>query len=171
MTSHISEISSICYYQLKRLKQVRRVLGVNIAACLVLTFVINRMDYCNAILVGLPQSTMASFQHVQNAVIRMVKRLGSRDHITVARRNLHWLPIKYRVICKMCIVMRMIHIGCGPGYISDLVSATSAFPGRSRLRSFSGNRYEIHVLHHKIGERAFSYAGYAAWNSLHNHSN
>ena len=62
--------------------------------------------------------------------------------------------------------MHMVYIGCRPGYISELVSAASALSERSRLRSFGGNRYEIPVIHLKIGERAFSYAGHAAWNSL-----
>ena len=38
MTSHITKISSVCYYQLRRLKQVRRVLGENITARLVFDF-------------------------------------------------------------------------------------------------------------------------------------
>ena len=96
----------------------------------------------------------------------MIKRLGSRDHITEARRNLHWLPIKYRVIYKLFILMHMVHISYDPGYISELVSVTSALPEQGRLRSSGGNRYEIPVIHHNIGERAFSYAGPAAWNSL-----
>ena len=129
MTSYITKISSICYYQLRRLKQVRRVLGENITARLVSTFVISRLDYRNAILAGLPQSTMAPFQRVQNAAVRMVKNLGSRDHITDARCNLHWLAIKYRVIYKLCILMHMVHIDCDPGYISELVYATSALSG------------------------------------------
>ena len=54
MTSHITKVSSICYYQLRRLKQVRRVLGASITAHLMSTFVISRLDYCNAILAGLP---------------------------------------------------------------------------------------------------------------------
>ena len=62
--------------------------------------------------------------------------------------------------------MHMVHIGRGPGYISEHASATSALLGRSRLRSSGENRYEIHVIQYKIGERAFSYAGNAAWNSL-----
>ena len=62
--------------------------------------------------------------------------------------------------------MHMVQIGCGVGYISKLVSATSPLPGRSRLRFSGGNCYEIPVIHHKIGERAFSYAGHAAGNSL-----
>ena len=104
---------------------------------------------------------MAPFQRVQNAAVRMVKKTRFSDHITEARRNLHWLPIKYRVIYKLCILMHMVRIGCSPN-----VSATSALPGRSRLRPSGGNRYEIPVIHHKIGDRAFSYAGPAAWNSL-----
>ena len=62
--------------------------------------------------------------------------------------------------------MHMVHIGCGPGDISELISAMSALPGRSRRRSSGRNRYEIPVIHHKIGERAFSYAGPAVRNSL-----
>ena len=50
---------------------------------------------------------MAPFQRVQNAVVRMVKRLGSRDHITEARRNLHWLPIKYRVIAMTSYITKI----------------------------------------------------------------
>ena len=171
MTSHITTISSVCYYQLRCLKQVRRVqvrrvLGENITSRPLSPFVISQLDYCSAILAGLRQSMMDPFHHVQNAAVRMVKRLGSCDHITEARRNLHWLSIKYHVIYKLCILMHMVHIGCGPGYISELVSAMSALPGRSRLCSPGGKRYEIPVIHHKIGERTFSYAGPAAWNSL-----
>ena len=92
------------------------------------------------------QSTMAPFQRVQNAAVRMVKRLGSLAHITEARRtctgNLHWLPIKYRVIYKLCIRMHLVHIGCGLGFISELVSATSALPGHSRLRSSGGSLWD-----------------------------
>ena len=145
MTSHITKISIICYYQFIRLKQVRRFLEENIKARLVSTFIISRLDYCNAILAGLPQSMMASFQHVKNAMVRMIKRLGARHHITEARHNLHWLLITYRVIYKLCILMHMVHIDCGPGYISELVSATSALPVRSRRRSSGGNRYELLV--------------------------
>ena len=62
--------------------------------------------------------------------------------------------------------MHTVHIGCSLGNISELVSATSARPGRSRLRSSGLNRYKIPVIHHKIEEQAFSYAGSAAWNSV-----
>ena len=92
----------------------------------------------------------------------MIKGLGPRDHITAARRELHLLPIKYRIIYKLCILMHMVHIGSSPGYLSEMVAATSSQAGRGRLRSAASNRYEIPAIHHKIGERAFWYAGPAA---------
>ena len=145
---------------------MRRVLGENITARLVLTFVISWLNYCNAILTGLPQSRMAPFQRVQNSAVRMVKRLGSRYHITESQRNMHRLPIQYRVIYKA-----VHHNAYGPHRLRSGLHlrtriSTSALPGRSRLRSSGGNRYEIYVIHDKIGERAFSYAVPAAWKSL-----
>ena len=159
MTNHISKVTSVCFFHLRRLKQARRVLGEAITTRLVLSFVVSRLDYCNAVLAGLPLSTIAPLQRVQNAAVRIIKRLGPRDHITAARRELLWLPIKFRITYKLCILMHMVHIGSCPSYLSEMVQATSSLSGRSRLR------YEIPATHHKIGERAFSYAGPAAWNS------
>ena len=135
------------------------------------TFVISRLDYCNAIVAGLPQSMMVPFQRVQNAAVRMVKRLGSRDHITEVRRNLHWRPITYRVIYKLCILMHMVHIGCGPGYISELVSATSALPGRIGLHSSGGNRYEIPVIPPQDWRTSFLLCWSCSLEQFTNHSN
>ena len=125
-----------------------------------------KWDYCNSILAGLTQSTTISLQGVQNAAARLIKSLGPCDHITPALRELHWLPIKHRVIYKLCLLMRAVHVGRCPGYIADIVTPTSSLPGRDRLRSAAGNRYELPAIHHKLGERAFSHAGPAAWNSL-----
>ena len=49
-------------------------------AKLVASLVFSRLDYCNAILAGLPRSTTAPLQRVQNAAARLVARLGPRDH-------------------------------------------------------------------------------------------
>ena len=49
--------------------------------------------------------------------------------------------------------------------LADMMTAT-ALPGRERLRSANSFRYETPKLKLKFGERAFSYAGPNAWNSL-----
>ena len=50
MKKHISKITSVCFYHLWRLKQVRRLLGPDITARLVYAFVLSRLDYCNSVL-------------------------------------------------------------------------------------------------------------------------
>jgi len=51
------------------------------------------VDYCNAVLSGLPKSTIAPLQRVLNAAARVVCGLRPRDHVTDALIGLHWLPV------------------------------------------------------------------------------
>ena len=45
-------------------------------------FVLSKLDYCNAILAGLPKSTIAPLQHAQNAAARLIGLVAPRDHVT-----------------------------------------------------------------------------------------
>ena len=118
------------------------------------------MDYCNTILAALPQSSIDPLQRVQNAAARLITGTGTRDHITPALRSLHWLPVKFRITFKLCVLMHLVHIRpCSCLYLSDIVTATADLPSRGRLRSPNTFRYELPILKRKFGERGFSYAG------------
>ena len=43
--------------------------------------IFSRLDYCNAPLIGLPFSTIAPSQRVQNAAARLLLELSRRDHV------------------------------------------------------------------------------------------
>ena len=49
---------------------------------LVSVFVQSRLDYCNAVLAGLPSSSLAPLQLVLYAAVHLFTGLGPRDHIT-----------------------------------------------------------------------------------------
>jgi hypothetical protein len=53
-----------------------------------------------------------------------------------------------------------------PDYMRDLVSMTATTATRSGLRSATGLLYRKPRIRTKFGERAFSFSGPAAWNSL-----
>ena len=57
MKTHINKTVRICFYQLRRLKQVRRTIDHKTAANLVTSLVLTRLDFCNAVYAGLPKST------------------------------------------------------------------------------------------------------------------
>jgi len=72
------------------LEQVWKLLGLDVSAAkLIESLVFSRLDYCNAILAGLPRSTIAPLLWVQNAAARLVARLGPRDHVTPTPKDHH----------------------------------------------------------------------------------
>ena len=68
---HVSKIVSSCFYQLRRLRQLKRHVDVNTMKLLISAFILSRLDYCNVLLCGLPMSTIQPLQRVQNAAARL----------------------------------------------------------------------------------------------------
>jgi len=53
--------------------------------------------FCNALLAGLPASTLAPYKRVLHAAARTVLDLKPRDRVTPALRELHWLLVAERI--------------------------------------------------------------------------
>ena len=166
MMEHVSRTSRSCFFQLRRLRQIRRSAGEEVTKRLVSAFVLSRLDYCNAALAGLPQSTIRPLQRVQNAAARLITNTGRHDHITPVMMDLHWLPIHLRIKYKLCLIMHLIYTRQCPNYLQEIVCLTAHGATRTGLRSADGWSYKVPRIRTVFGERAFSYAGPMAWNSL-----
>jgi len=59
----------------------------------------------NILLAGLPWSTVAPLQRVQNAAARLVLGLSPRHHVSPALLELHWLSVIYRIQFKLGLLM------------------------------------------------------------------
>jgi len=70
-----SKIASTCFY-LRRLRQLRCLLGPEVTAKLVSAFIMSRVDCCNSVLAGLPITTLDSLRRVQNAAARLILSLN-----------------------------------------------------------------------------------------------
>ena len=97
LQQHVSKLTSSCFFQLRRLREVRKYVNQQVLKQLVHAFIISRLDYCNCILAGLPKCVILQLQEVQNAAARLIFGLRPRDHVTSALQQLHWLPIHYRI--------------------------------------------------------------------------
>ena len=133
-----------------------------VTAQMVSAYIISRLDYCNALLVGLPRATTDPLQRVQNAAARLVLNLRLRDHVTPALKLLHWLPVASRIKFKLCLFMHLIHLGRAPQYLVDCVQLVNTSSIRHQ-RSSDTTDYLEHTTRTKFGERDFSYSGPAAW--------
>ena len=55
MSTHVDRLVGACFYQLRRIRAIRRSIPTSTAILLVNSFVVSRIDYCNSIL-GWPSS-------------------------------------------------------------------------------------------------------------------
>ena len=166
MKQHVAKVASLCYYHLRRIRQIRRRVGLEVATQLVVALVLSRLDYCTAVLAGFAASTTEPLQRVQNCAARLLFLLRPRDHVRPYLQRLHWLPVIWRVKYKLCLLMFKSLHGFTPTYIADSLTTCSTKPGRPGLRSQTSRRFVKPMTRTKLGERAFSYAGPAEWNEL-----
>ena len=166
MREHVSKTAQTCFYHLRRLRSVRHQLGREVTARLVSAFVLSRLDYCNAVLVGLPATTLAPLQRVLHAAARLVLELRPRDHVSSALKALHWLPVTQRIDYKLCMLVHKTSIGHAPSYMTDMLIPCADVSSKAALRSHSSGDYIIPRTTLKFGERAFAVAAPRAWNRL-----
>ena len=126
---------------------------------LVSVLVLSRLDYCNAVLSGLPSATLDPLLRVFNAAVCLVAGRVPRNHVTKQMKELHWLPIIYRINFKLCLMMHAAVNGQCPLYIRDIVHPLSTLPERNRLREAASGQFDIPRTRTVFGERAFSVTG------------
>jgi len=97
---------------------------------------------------------------VQNAAARLVTGARRCDHITPVLRQLHWLPVRLRVVFKIAGLVHQLLVGAAPAYLADNCRLLSDV-GRRPLRS---NPNDMPRTHNKLGDRSFSAAGPRLWN-------
>ena len=77
----------------------------------------SHIDYCNALLIGLPKCLIQKLQIVQNTAARVLCRISKYNHITSTLKSLHWLPVEFRIKYKICLLTFNSLHGHGPAYI------------------------------------------------------
>ena len=130
---------------------------------LVTFYILSRLDCCNCLLLGTPNSVIQPLQKIHNFVLLATRQHHSTPHLE--KKQLHWLPISERIKYKAaCMYFSAIN-GSGPAYLSELQHVYT--PSRT-LRSSSDTRMlEIQQYKRKThGFRTFSCFGPYIWNSL-----
>jgi len=166
MKSHISKIASVCFFHLRRLRQLRGVVTDKSMKHLVTSMVLSRIDYCNSELFGLPASTLAPLQCVQNVAAQLVLKLDHRTPVKSALQRLHWLPVKARTEFKIATLMHAIHRQRGPAYLSNMMQFNTAESARLQLRSSTTNAVFVVRTRTQFGKRAFSVCCPSIWNQI-----
>ena len=103
-TQIASHAVSCCFAALRQLRQIRRSVPTATFQTLVVALVHSRLDYCNGVLVGIPDYLVQRLQSVLNAAARMTFHLKHSDQITDALVSLHWLRVSERKQFKVAVL-------------------------------------------------------------------
>ena len=91
MKPHINNVCKSGYYQVHSISRIRKCLMNDFCVTLVHAFITSLLDYCNTLLVGLPDCDINKLQLPQNSAARVITYTRKFDHITPVLFNLHWL--------------------------------------------------------------------------------
>ena len=121
MKKHVIKICQTAYFELKRINSVCRFLTEDATKTLVTSYILSRLDYCNCLLVGTPNSVIQSLQKILNFAARLVLLAPCRHQSAPLLEKLSWLPISECIKYKVACICFSTTSGSGPAYIFELL--------------------------------------------------
>ena len=152
------------FFHLRNIGFIRKYLTYDAAQITIHAFVVSKLDYCNSLLYGQPSYLIQKLQYVQNSAPRLVNQCPRFCHITPVLRDLHWLPVSFRIEFKIMLITYKVLHDRTPIYIQELLQLHT--PSRN-LRSSNRNLLVRPYFNlNSFGRRAFSVAAPELWNNL-----
>ena len=99
-------------------------------------FIISKLDYCNSLLYGCGKTQLKKLQYVQYTAARIVTQTRKFDHITLVLLDLHWLPVSYRIVFKILLLVFKSLNNLSPSYLVDRLS----YQSHSRVLRFASKQ-------------------------------
>ena len=114
---HISSVCKSTYFHLHNIGSIRSILSNDACVQLIHSLVTVRLDYCNSILYGLPDDSLYRSQKIQNPAAIILACLPLFSHISATLHDFYWLPIRYRITFKICILTYQAYHCTAPSYL------------------------------------------------------
>ena len=121
---HLIYMHTSIHYHLHCLRLIRRSIPLSIAITIASSYIIPLFDYCNSLLFNLPDYKLIKLQRLQNAVVHCVHLLPrpSPDYITPLLKQLHWLPVPYRIKYKLSLTIHKVIHHNSHNYLASLLN-------------------------------------------------
>ena len=163
------QINSICksaFFHLRNIGSIGNMLTDDACSQLINSLVTVRIDYCNSLLYGMPDSTLFRLQKVLNTAARILRKILKFSHITDILKDLHWLPIRQRITFKTLLLTYEAYHNTTLDYLCDLIT-----PYCSARNLRSNDMMLVRPCHpvprlKTYGEKCFQFAGSKECNKL-----
>ena len=160
---HISNICKSCFYHIRDLRRMRRHLPLSTAKTISNSLITSRLDYCNSLIHNIAKQDLSKLQRVQNCLARVVLRAPRFSPSLPLLKQLHWLPVNYRIKFKLSTLTYRALAIHQPPYLASLLHFSNV---PRQLRSSTSQQLSIPRTKLNLGKRAFSVAAPIIWNEL-----
>ena len=127
------------------------------------SLITSRLDYCNSLINNIAKQDLSKLQRVQNCLARVVLRAPRFSPSLPLLKQLHWLPVNYRIKFKLSTQVHIVLLQ----YINHLILHFSNVPRQLRSSpSQESQQLSIPRTKLNLGKRAFSVAAPIIWNEL-----
>ena len=92
-SSHVNKLTSISFNMIHNISRICQLLDIETTKTLVQALVLSHLDYCNSMLLGIPNYNILKLQHIQNMSARIVLQLPRRSRISHHLTDLYWLKV------------------------------------------------------------------------------
>ena len=163
---HISTVCGKAMANFFRIRSIRSYLNRSAAETLLLGLCISHLDYANSVLYALPVVYISKMQRVQSMCAKLVLNRNRYSSSTAALKELHWLPIRQRIVFKLVSLVYRCKTGTAPQYLKDLLISLPVT--ERQLRStIDQTRLIIPKTKCKtFADRSFGVAAPGEWNLL-----
>ena len=139
------------HYHLHCFRLLRRSIPLPIAVTIASSYILPLIDYCNNLLFNLPAYKLIKLQRLQNYVVSYVHPPPRRssDSITPLLKQLHWLPVSYRIKYTLSLTIHNAIHHNSPDYLGSLLhlhTPTTLIHNRSS-NTFLLTTPHLHNLH------------------------
>ena len=160
---HVSDICKSCFYHIRDLRRIRRHIPLSTAKTISNALISSRLDYCNSLLNNIAKQDLSKLQRVQNCLARVVLRAPRFSPSLPLLKQLHWLPVNYRIQFKLSTLTYRALAIHQPPYLASLLHFSNI---PRQLRSSTSEQLSIPRTKLNLGKRAFSVAAPIIWNEL-----
>ena len=122
-------------------------------------FFTSKLGYCNSFCYGLPKYLLKIYQSIQNNAVRLILQAKKFGHVIPVLVRLHWLPVRFRLMFKILLMVYKCLHDMAPPYLARKMSRFL----RSRTMEYLEEQRPSLVPY---CDRSFNVAGPKLWNNL-----
>ena len=164
MVQHINKKAGTAMFHLNNISIIRSFLTPEAVKTMIHSLVFSQLDYCNSLLAGVPKCHIKKLQMVQNRAARVVANVKPSTHITSVLKELHWLPVSFRIRYKVLLMVYKCINGNAPKYLKECCNLRNI--SQYNIRTNNKLFLEIPCVKRSIGDRAFAVCGPRWWNEI-----